>query len=160
MTIYLATDHTGFEMKEKIKEFLKQKKYTVKDCGAESFVPTDDYPDYISVAAQAIQKHPKDRAIIFGGSGQGEAMVANRYTGVRAAVFYGPEKPLGTIEAEGTESTDPYDIVRLTRMHNDANVLSIGVRFVSIEEAKEVVQMWIKTPFSGNPRHLRRIKKF
>ena len=160
MTIYLATDHAGFEMKEKIKEFLKSQKYIVKDCGPESFVPTDDYPDYISLAAQAVAKHPKDRAIIFGGSGQGEAMVANRYHGVRAAVFYGPEKPLGSIEGEGTESTDPYDIVRLTRTHNDANALSIGARFVSLEEAKEVVLMWLKTSFSSNERHKRRIAKF
>jgi ribose 5-phosphate isomerase B len=160
MTIYLATDHAGFEMKEKVKEYLKAEGMKVKDCGPESFVATDDYPDYISLAAQAIAKNPKDRAIIFGGSGQGEAMVANRYKGVRATVYYGPEKPLGSVEGEGTESNDPYEIIRLSRSHNDANILSIGARFVGIEEAKEVIKLWLKTPFSNNPRHLRRINKF
>ena len=160
MTIYLATDHVGYTLKEKVKIFLKAKGYEVKDLGAHSFVPNDDYPDYISLAAQAIQKKPKDFAIVFGGSGQGEAMVANRYHNVRCALFYGPEKPLAPVEIEGTQSTDPYEIVRLSRAHNNANMLSIGARFVSSEEAQEAITLWLETPFSNNPRHLRRIKKF
>jgi ribose 5-phosphate isomerase B len=160
MTIYLATDHAGFELKEKIKEFLSEKKYKVKDLGAHSFVATDDYPDYIAPAAQAIQKNPKDRAIIFGGSGQGEAMVANRYQGVRATVFYGPEKMLASKEGEAVESTDPYEIIRLSRLHNNANVLSIGARFVGVNEAKEAIELWLKTDFTDKDRHKRRIAKF
>ena len=160
MTIYLATDHAGFELKEKIKAYLIEKKFTVKDCGATSFVPSDDYPDYISLAATAVAKSPKDFGIIFGGSGQGEAMVANRFHGVRATVFYGPEKMLASTNGESVESTDPYEIIRLSREHNNANMLSIGARFVSFEEAKEAVSLWLRTGFPKNERHLRRIKKF
>jgi len=160
MTIYLATDHAGFELKEKIKKFLAKEGYKVKDFGAHSFVPTDDYPDYIALAAAAVAKNPKDRAIIFGGSGQGEAMVANRYFGVRATVFYGAEKMLAASEGEAVESTDPYVIIRLSRLHNNANVLSIGARFVATEEAQEAVKLWLELEFSNNARHLRRIKKF
>ncbi len=143
MKVYLATDHAGFELKEKIKEFLVKEGFEVKDFGAYSLDLEDDYPDFISKAAQAISKDPGSRAIILGGSGQGEAMVANKFPGVRAAVYY------GKIE----------QVPCLTRQHNDSNVLSLGARFLKEEEAIEAVKLFLETPFSGEPRHVRRIEK-
>lgn len=143
MKIYLATDHAGFELKEKIKDFLKKDGYEVEDFGALTFDPQDDYPDFISKAAQAVSKDPKSRGIILGGSGQGEAMVANKFPGVRAAVYYG--------RAE--------DMPKLTREHNDSNILSLGARFITEEEAKNAVKLFLQTSFSKDPRHVRRIDK-
>ena len=144
MTIYLATDHAGFELKEKIKAWLSENGYDVEDFGAYSLDADDDYPDFVSKAAEAVSQHPDHRAIVLGGSGQGEAMVANRYPGVRAAVFYG-----------GSD-----DIILLSRSHNNANILSLGARFVAGDEALRVVKLWLATPFSDEERHERRIDKF
>jgi ribose 5-phosphate isomerase B len=142
MTIYLATDHAGFVLKEKIKTHLHNGGYAVVDCGAFEENPTDDYPAFISKAAEMVSKNPtEDRAIIFGGSGQGENMVADKFPHVRSAVYYG-----GSL-----------DIIRLSREHNDANVLSLGARFVSEEQAFEAVDLWLTTPFSKDERHVRRI---
>lgn len=144
ITIVLGADHAGFELKEKIKAWLKEWGYRCMDMGAFSFDEADDYPDFIVPATDVVSEDPtKRRGIILGGSGQGEAMVANRYEHVRAAVYYG----------------GPMDIIRLSREHNDANVLSLGARFVSEEEAREAVKLWLETPFSGEERHARRIRK-
>lgn len=145
MTIYFATDHAGFEMKNEILAYVRDELgYEVVDCGADVFDAEDDYPDFISCAAKLVSEAPeKHKAIIFGGSGQGEAMCANRYPGVRAAVYYGCET----------------DILRLSREHNDANVLSLGSRFLSLDEAKQAVQTWLSTEFSDEKRHSRRIEK-
>ncbi len=143
MIIYLASDHAGFKLKEKIKKFLAVRGYKVKDLGPFSYKEGDDYPDLIKPAAQKISKNSNDKAIIFGGSGQGEAMAANRYKNVRATVYYG----------------GPIKIIRLSREHNDANVLSLGARFVTAQEAFRAVELWLKTPFSKEARHERRIKK-
>lgn len=144
MKVYLATDHAGFELKEKVKEFLKAERYEVEDCGAYTFDSNDDYPDFISKAAEAVSKNPDtDKAIIFGGSGQGEAMVANKFPKVRAAVYYG--------QAEEMPS--------LTRQHNDSNVLSLGARFLTHEEASQAVKLFLQTQFSNDERHSRRIEK-
>jgi len=142
-TIILASDHAGFELKEAIKGFLIEKGYEVDDVGAEVLVPDDDYPQYMAEAARMISMNLDKslKAIIFGGSGQGEAMIANRFPGVRAAVWYG-----GNLEP-----------VILSREHNDANVFSIGARMVSFEEASEAITTWLDTPFSGDERHKRRI---
>lgn len=144
MIIYLATDHAGFELKEKIKKYLKDEGYTVEDLGAFQYDEKDDYPDFIKPAAEKISKTPTDRAIILGGSGQGEAIVANRYSGVRAAVLYKFDK----------------DIVRLSREHGDANVLSLGARFIKEKDALKAVKLWLETTFSGEERHRRRLDKF
>ncbi len=144
MKIYLAADHAGFELKEKVKAFLVEQGYKVEDCGAHTLDSDDDYPDYMKVAAKRVARNPEDRAILFGGSGQGEAMVANRLKRVRATVFYG-----------GSEK-----IITLSREHNDANILSIGARFVGEREAKRAIMLWLKTPFSRKERHQRRIGKF
>lgn len=141
--VYLATDHAGFELKEKIKEFLEKEGHEVKDFGAFKYDKEDDYPDFISQAAEAVSKQPDNRAIILGGSGQGEAIVANKFPNVRAAVYYG--------KAE--------EMPNLTRQHNDSNILSLGARFLSSEEAISAVKLFLQTPFSGDSRHIRRIEK-
>lgn len=143
-TVYFATDHAGFELKELLIAYVRDElAYEVVDCGASTYDATDDYPEFIAKAAAAIAKQPTHRAIILGGSGQGEAMVANRFAGVRATVYYG--------------STP--EILSLSREHNDANVLSLGARFLSEEDAKQAVAQWLALPFSQDERHIRRIKK-
>lgn len=141
--VYLATDHAGFELKETIKKFLESEGFEMKDFGAYSFDQEDDYPDFISLAARVVSKDPESRAIILGGSGQGEAMVANKFPNVRAAVYYGSSEQM----------------VELTRQHNDSNVLSLGARFLKEDEAIAAVKLFLQTPFSNEERHVRRIKK-
>jgi ribose 5-phosphate isomerase B len=140
-TIVLATDHAGFELKEHVKKFLLKKGYDIKDFGALEYDGLDDYPDFILPAAKYISKH-KLIGIIFGGSGQGEAMAANRINGIRAAVFY----------------NGPDEIVELSRLHNNANILSIGARFVNNQEVEKVIELWLSTDFEEG-RHEKRIKK-
>ncbi|MBI5421373.1 MAG: RpiB/LacA/LacB family sugar-phosphate isomerase [Parcubacteria group bacterium] len=143
MKIYLGTDHAGFELKEKIKTFLLEKGHEVKDFGAFSLDPDDDYPDFIRPVAEAVAQDKESRGIILGGSGQGEAMVANRVSGIRATVYYGGN----------------HEIIKLSREHNDANVLSLGVRFLTEDEAISMITLWLSLPFSGEERHERRIEK-
>lgn len=160
MKIYLGTDHAGFELKEKIKSYLLEKNYEVEDCGAFEFDKNDDYPDFVSKAAERVSKDPESsRGIIFGGSGQAEMMLANKYKNVRCALFYSPAIPVSTIDATGQQSNDPYEIVKLTRLHNNANVLSLGARFLKLEEATKAISLWLETPFSNDERHVRRINK-
>ena len=160
MKIYLASDHTGFELKEKIKNFLKEKNYIVEDCGAYELNKDDDYPDFISKAAEKVSNDPTNsRGIILGGSGQAEMMLANKYENVRCALFYGGVVTGKAVDVTGRKSEDPYEIVKLTRLHNDANVLSMGVRFLKKEEAIKAIDVWLETPFSNDERHIRRIKK-
>lgn len=142
MKIYLGTDHAGFELKEAIKSFLEEKGHDVDDKGAHWYDGEDDYPDFIRPTAEAVAADNDSRGIIFGGSGQGEAMCANRVKGVRAVVFYG----------------GPQEIVKLSRQHNNANILSLGARFISEDEALEVVELWLGTTFECE-RHRRRIEK-
>lgn len=143
MTIYLATDHAGFELKQSIKDMLTHAGYSVSDMGAYSFDASDDYNEFIGAVALRVQQDQDARGIIFGGSGQGEAIQANRLKGVRAGVFYGGS----------------FDIVRLSREHNNANILSIGARFVDEQQAKDAVRIWLETDFSNEERHERRNKK-
>lgn len=142
MKIILATDHAGFDLKNHIKDYLEKEKYQVEDFGAYEYDSMDDYPDFIIPAARVVANSENTFGVIFGGSGQGEAMAANRIKGVRAVVYYdGPKK-----------------IIKLSRKHNDANILSLGARFISKEKAIDVIKLWLKTPFEGD-RHLERIKK-
>lgn len=160
MKVYLATDHTGFELKEKVKTFLQEKGYAVEDCGAFTYDKEDDYPDFISKAAEGVGKDPKNaRAVVMGGSGQGEAMVANKIKGVRCALFYTPAIPTQAINAEGAQSIDPFEMLKLTREHNESNVLSIGVRFVKEEDVFKAILLWLEASGATNERHLRRIEK-
>lgn len=158
--IYLAADHAGFELKEKIKQFLQKEGYEIQDCGAYERDPQDDYPDFISKAAEAVSQDPENnRAIVIGGSGEAEMMLANKYKGVRAALFYTPVVPVEAADITGRVSTDPYELIRLTREHNNANVLSLGVRFLTEEQAKQAIKIWLEVPFPGDQRHVRRIEK-
>lgn len=158
--VFLATDHAGFEVKEKVKEFLLKMGFEVEDCGAYELNNADDYPDFISKAAEAVSKNPDNsKGIIFGGSGQAEMMVANKFKGVRCALFYATAVPVRAADVTGRKSTDPYEMVKLTREHNDANMLSIGVRFVTDEEAIKVAKLWLEQSFSADERHVRRIEK-
>ena len=141
--IFLAADHAGFELKEEIKKYLKKDGYEVDDHGAFSYNRSDDYPEFIYKAAKKVSETPNSKGIIFGGSGQGEAIAANKIRGIRAALYYGKNP----------------EIVRLSRAHNDANVLSLGARFVAKKEAIEAVRLWLSTPFSNEERHKRRVRQ-
>ena len=140
--ILITSDHAGFKLKEALKIFLKSLGYGVEDKGAFEYKSDDDYPDFIAPVAEAVSKNSELKGIILGGSGQGEAIVANRFPNVRAAVYYG-----------GGEN-----IVRLSREHNNSNILSLGARFLDEESAKQAVKTWLETPFTKG-RHQRRLDK-
>ncbi|GIR93692.1 ribose-5-phosphate isomerase [bacterium] len=142
MKIHLATDHAGLELKEKVKLYLSDLNYEVIDHGAYEYDALDDYPDFIFPCANAVSNDPESKGIILGGSGQGEAMAANRVKGVRAAVFY----------------NGPDEIIKLSRQHNNANILSLGARFMSEEEMYKIIEVWLSTDFESG-RHQRRIEK-
>lgn len=160
MKVYLATDHTGFALKNKVKQFLTVKGYEVEDCGAFSSDPHDDYPDFIGKAAEKVAQNPENaRGIIFGGSGEGEAMVANKYKGVRCALFYAPAVPVAAADISGRVSSDPFEIIRLSREHNNANMLSLSSRFLLEADVMSAILLWLETPFSSDERHRRRVEK-
>ena len=142
MIIHIATDHAGLELKEKVKSYLSKLDYEVIDHGAYEYDALDDYPDFIFPCAEAVSNNPNSKGIILGGSGQGEAMAANRVKGVRAAVFY----------------NGPDEIIKLSRQHNDANILSLGARFMSDQEMYKIIELWLSTDFESG-RHKRRIEK-
>jgi ribose 5-phosphate isomerase B len=158
--IYLASDHAGLVLKRALLPHLAALGYEAADLGSREPHPDDDYPDLILPFARRVAAEPGARGIAFGGSGQGEAMAANRIPGVRAAVFYGPARAVRDLESEGGASEDAYDIIRLARRHNNANILSIGARFVTEADAREAVRIFLETPFSGMERHVRRLAKF
>ena len=142
MKIHLATDHAGLELKDKIKLYLTELGHEIIDHGAHEYDALDDYPDFIFPCAKAVAQDDQSRGIILGGSGQGEAMAANRIKGIRAAVYYnGPE-----------------EIIRLSRQHNNANILSLGARFISEKEIYRIIEIWFDTDFEAG-RHQRRINK-
>lgn len=146
MIIYLGADHAGFKLKEKIKKHLTYRydKYEVVDFGALQYDEKDDYPDFVRPVAEAVAKDTESRGIIIGGSGQGEAMCANKVPGIRASVCYFFNE----------------QSIKLSREHNNANILSLGARFLSDEEALKAVQLWLDIPFSGEERHIRRLAKY
>jgi len=139
MKIAVGTDHAGYEYKERIKKHLIEKGHEVTDFGTYS-TKACDYPDFIYPAARAVGQGECDRAIVMGGSGNGETIVANKVRGVRCAVVWNEE------------------LARLSRAHNDANVISIGARMVSLELALKMIDIWLATPFDGG-RHAQRIQK-
>ena len=142
MIIHIATDHAGLELKEKVKSYLSKLDYEVIDHGAYEYDALDDYPDFIFPCAKAVSNDLNSKGIILGGSGQGEAMAANRVKGVRAAVFY----------------NGPDEIIKLSRQHNNANILSLGARFMSDQEMYKIIELWLSTDFESG-RHKRRIEK-
>ena len=142
MIIHIATDHAGLDLKNSLKEYLNSKGYEVVDHGAFEYDPKDDYPDFIFPCAKAVASDKNSKGVILGGSGQGEAMAANRIKGIRAAVYYGSE----------------VNIPILSRRHNNSNILSIGARFVSKKEIYAILDKWLSEPFTGG-RHQKRIDK-
>lgn len=173
MNIFIGSDHAGFELKEFLRKSLNDIGYRIIDCGAYALKSDDDYPPYISKVARSVSEAEairsdnqnssilfaeqrndgltdsgvfesnETRGIVIGGSGQGEAIVANKYPHIRAALCYGGER------AE--------EIITLSREHNNANVLSLGARFLSEDQALELVLKWLSVPFSGDERHVRRL---
>lgn len=139
MKIAIASDHAGFSYKEIIKATLLEQGHEVIDFGTHSTEPAD-YPDFIRPAAQAVADGKCRRGIVLGGSGNGEAMVANKITGIRCALAWDLRS------------------AKLSREHNDANMLSLGERMLSIHEAIEIIELWLQTEFQGG-RHLTRIQK-
>lgn len=141
VTIALATDHAGYELKEEIKYYLQSLGYRIKDFGTDIKKPSD-YPDFIFKAARAVARSGgRVRGIVFGGSGIGEAIAANKVKGIRAAVV-----------------CNEY-MARVSREHNDSNILSLGSRILTPTLAKELVRIWLETPFPGDERHVRRLRK-
>jgi len=143
MKIFIGSDHAGFELKEKLKEYIGTLGYELEDKGAFSLDNDDDYPDFIVPVAEEVAKDENSLGIVLGGSGEGEQIVANKIDGIRAIEYYG-----GNLE-----------IVKLGREHNNANILSLGARFINEEEAKEAVRIFIETPFSNDERHVRRLEE-
>lgn len=141
MKIYLATDHAAFDLKEKLKSSLESEGFEVEDCGAFTYDKDDDYPDFIQAAAKKVTENPGTFGVVFGKSGQGEQIAANKVKGIRAALGFNEEN------------------VKLAREHNNANVLSLGFDFVPFEKAKELITLFVNTPFTNEERHLRRINK-
>ena len=138
MKIGIGSDHAGYRYKEEIKRWLKKDGHEVQDFGTKSEM-TVDYPAFIRPVAEAVAKGEVERGIVLGGSGNGEAMVANRVRGVRCALCWNA------------------DSARLGREHNDANVISLGQRMMTVETALELVRIFLETPFEGG-RHVRRIR--
>jgi ribose 5-phosphate isomerase B len=143
-TIYISGDHAGFKLKEKLKPWLEKKGYSVKDFGPSKYNKEDDYSDFVIPMAKAVSKSKnKIRGIIMAGSGQGEVIAANRIRGARAALFYGGNT----------------NILKLSRAHNNSNILSLGARFLNETQAKKAIDVWLKAKFSNATRHKRRLAK-
>jgi ribose 5-phosphate isomerase B len=159
MKIYIGSDHVGFELKAKLKEYIEGLGYEVEDKGAFKYDKDDDYPDFIRPVAEAVASNPESKGIIIGGSGQGEAICANKTKGIRAVVFYGPKEAETSIDIMGRKSSDTFEIVKLAREHNNANILSLGLRFMTPDDAKFAVELFLSTKFPMDERHIRRINK-
>ncbi len=141
MKIAIGSDHAGFELKENVKRFLQEKGCKYRDFGAEDIDPQDDYPEYGRKVAEAVASGEYERGIVICGTGMGVAISANKVPGIRAAACY------------------TVDMARISREHNDANVLALGGRIVAKELASEILTVWLETPFSEEERHVRRIKQ-
>jgi ribose 5-phosphate isomerase B len=137
--VYLGSDHAGFELKARLAEWLTQAGHEPVDCGPSSYVPDDDYPVYVMRAAKQAVGDPGSLGIVIGGSGNGEQIASNKIRGVRAAVAWSGET------------------ARLARLHNNANVLSLGAREYSMDDALSFAKVFVETAFSEAPRHVRRL---
>ena len=137
--VYLGSDHAGFELKARIIEWLASAGHEPVDCGPTAYVPDDDYPVYVMRAAEGVAGDPGSLGIVIGGSGNGEQIAANKITGIRAALAW-------------TDET-----AQLARLHNDANVLSLGARMYDADAALGFAKVFLSTSFSGEARHARRL---
>lgn len=158
MKIFIAADHAGFHLKKQLIQYLGIKGYEVEDCGAFELDKEDDYPDIIIPCAQKVADDFDSFGIVIGGSGQAEAIAANKVKNIRAALFYGPVRAKEAADITGRQSSNPYEIVRLARLHNNANILSLGARFQTPDDAKAAVTLFLETDYEGG-RHKRRIDK-
>ena len=140
MRVHIGSDHAGFDLKQHLVTVLTEKEYEVIDHGAPTYDAQDDYPTYCLPAAEAVVADPGSLGIVIGGSGNGEAIAANKVDGVRCALAWNE------------------DTAKLGRQHNNANVVSVGGRMHTTEEATQLVEWFLETPFSGDPRHARRIQ--
>lgn len=159
MKIALTTDHAGYELLKALTHYIESLGHECIQFGPTVFDPNDDYPDFMFPAAEAVQNGSCDRGIIMGGSGQGEAMSANRFHNVRCALFYGPVLAKSSVDITGRTSDNPYEIIVLSRQHNNANMLSLSARFLSMNEMETAVRLWLETPYIPVERHQRRIVK-
>jgi ribose 5-phosphate isomerase B len=151
MKIFIGTDHAGYVLKEKLLSFLKLQGHEVVDKGAFEYREDDDYPDFVIPVAEEISKNPNEvKGIILGGTGEGEAITANRFPHVRAVTYYG--------KAECVVD-DESNVITRSRQHNDTNILSLGARYLTEEKMMEAVNLWLNTPFSFEERHIRRLAK-
>lgn len=151
MKIYIGTDHAGYVLKEKLVSFLKLQGYEVIDKGAFEYNEDDDYPDFVVPVAREISKNPDEaRGIILGGTGEGEAIAANRFPHVRAVVDYG--EAIAVVDNES-------NIVVRSREHNNSNILSLGARYFTEESMMNAVKLWLDTSFTFDERHVRRLGK-
>jgi ribose 5-phosphate isomerase B len=142
--IYLGADHRGFKLKEKLKIFLKEEGYQFEDLGAEAINPSDDYPDIAAPVAQKVSEDPQNtQGIVICGSGVGVDIVANKFKGVRSSLVWLADK----------------ELVQRSRSHDGANVLALPADYITDEQAKTIVKIWLQTAFSGAERHQRRINK-
>ena len=139
--VYLGADHGGYELKKEIKNYLSEHGVEIDDLGATTPNPEDDYTDFIIPVARKVASDPDSLGIIIGRSGNGEVIAANKIDGVRAAVCLNEK------------------MAEKARDHNNANILSLGADYISLEEAKKIVQKFLDTPFSNEERHVRRLKK-
>jgi ribose 5-phosphate isomerase B len=137
--VYLGSDHAGFELKQRLLDHLRSAGHDPVDCGPADYDPDDDYPPYCLATAERTVADPSSLGIVIGGSGNGEAIAANKVAGARCALLFSEET------------------ARLAREHNDANLASLGARMYDAEQAIPFVDVWLATPFSGDPRHVRRI---
>lgn len=142
MKVFIASDHAGYHLKRQLKQYLAVKGYEVEDCGALELDNEDDYPDFIIPCAKKVANETGSLGIVIGGSGNGEAIAANKVKGIRAAVYNGGKPEIG----------------RLAKEHNNANVLSLGARFISEDEAKKAITLWLDATFEGG-RHEKRLEK-
>jgi ribose 5-phosphate isomerase B len=140
MRLHIASDHAGYELKRHLESWLSDAGHEVVDHGASAYDPDDDYPPYCLRAAEAVANDSGSLGIVLGGSGNGEQIAANKVSGVRAALAWSEET------------------ARLAREHNDANVIALGARLHSVEDATRLVETFAATPYSGDPRHTRRIE--
>ena len=139
MRVYLGSDHAGFELKQRLLDHLRSAGHDPVDCGPADYDPDDDYPPYCLATAERTVADPSSLGIVIGGSGNGEAIAANKVAGARCALLFSEET------------------ARFAREHNDANLASLGARMYDAEQAITFVDVWLATPFSGDPRHVRRI---
>lgn len=152
MKVYFGADHAGFELKEKLLEYVTELGHHAIDLGAYEYDPEDDFPDFIvPVAHRVSQSFEPARGIVLGGSGQGEAIAANRFQRIRCVVFNGQYDP--------RDGRNLPDEIILSREHNDSNMLSLGARYLNEDEAKMAVRVWLATEFSNDERHVRRLQK-